>query len=252
MRCLKVTIAYQGTHYVGWQVQPNGISIQHLLEKAWTCITHEKIRITASGRTDSGVHALRQVCSLSTDSQIPAEKIPQALNANLPFDIRVLEVSEAGDNFHAIRDATGKTYRYQIQTGQIQDPFQRDFRWFVPRSLNVGAMQTAAKHLLGRHDFSSFEAAGAPRQDSIRNVKQLLIHETFVNDFKFIDIEITADGFLYNMVRNIVGSLIVIGRERQEPSWIQTVLEARDRKQAGETAPAHGLFLVEVEYTTEA
>ena len=252
MRCLKVTIAYQGTHYVGWQVQPNGISVQEMLEKAWTCVTHEQIRITASGRTDSGVHALRQVCSLNTTSCISAEKIAQALNANLPFDIRVLSVEEAGENFHAIRDATGKTYRYQLQTGRIQDPFQRDFRWFVPRSLNVVAMQTAAEHLIGRHDFSSFEAAGAPLQDSIRNVKKLSIMDVSMNEFKMIDIEITADGFLYNMVRNIVGSLIVVGRERQPPSWIKTVLEARDRKRAGETAPAHGLFLVEVEYATEA
>lgn len=252
MRFLKITIAYQGTNYVGWQVQPNGISIQQLLENAWTSVTHEIIRITASGRTDSGVHALRQVCSLCTNNLMPVEKIPQALNANLPFDIRVLTVTEAGPNFHAIRDATGKTYRYQIQTGRVQDPFQRDFRWFVPRSLNVEAMQAAAEHLIGRQDFSSFEAAGAARQDSIRNVTALTIRATEVNEFKFIDIEITADGFLYNMVRNIVGSLIVVGRERQGPTWIKKVLEARDRKQAGETAPAHGLFLVEVEYGLEA
>ena len=248
MRHLRLTIAYEGTCYVGWQVQPNGVSIQLILEKAWTAVTQETLRITASGRTDSGVHALAQVCSLCTHSQIAASKLIQALNANLPFDIRVLNVEEAPENFHAIRDAVGKTYRYQIQTGQIQDLFQRHVRWFVPRNLNIEAMQEATQDIVGKHDFSSFEATGAAREDSIRTVRELTIRPFQSDRFQFIDIEISADGFLYNMVRNIVGSLIVVGRERQGSAWIKTVMDARDRKQAGETAPAHGLFLVHVQY----
>ncbi|MDG2013985.1 MAG: tRNA pseudouridine(38-40) synthase TruA [Pirellulaceae bacterium] len=248
MRFLRLTIAYEGTSYVGWQVQPNGVSIQLILESAWTAVTQETLRITASGRTDSGVHALQQVCSLCTHSQISASKLLQAINANLPFDIRVLSVVEAPENFHAIRDAVGKTYRYQIQTGRIQDLFQRNFRWFVPRGLDTDAMQEATRHILGKHDFSSFEAAGSAREDSIRTVRELTIKPWQTERFQFVDIEISADGFLYNMVRNIVGSLIVVGRGRQGSDWIKTVMDACDRKQAGETAPAHGLFLVHVQY----
>lgn len=248
MRFLKLVIAYDGTNYVGWQVQPNGLAIQQVLETAWTSITQETIRITASGRTDSGVHALEQVCSLCTDSQISADKLVLALNANLPLDIRVLEANEAPINFHAIRDAVSKTYRYQIQTGNVHDVFQQRYRWFVPRRLDVAAMQQAAQHIIGKHDFSSFEATGASREDSIRTVIDLLIKPWRTDRFEFVDIEITADGFLYNMVRNIIGTLIVVGRGKKQPDWVLSVVQARDRNQAGETAPAHGLSLVTVRY----
>lgn len=248
MRSIKLTIAYDGSNYVGWQVQENGLAIQQVLEETWTVFTNEKIRITASGRTDSGVHALAQVCSLQTNSTIECKQIVRALNGNLPLDIRVLDAREAPDNFHAIRDAVGKTYRYQIQTGTVHDVFDRRFRWFVPRSLDVVAMQQAAKYLVGTHDFSSFEAAGAERNDSIRNVTSLTVTPSSPHGFEFIDIEISADGFLYNMVRNIVGTLVVVGRKRQESEWVQEVLRAKNRVLAGETAPAHGLFMVQVRY----
>lgn len=248
MRFLKLTLAYDGTEYVGWQVQPNGLAIQEVLESAWTSVTGETIRITASGRTDSGVHALAQVCSLSTQSRIPCDKLVLALNANLPLDIRVLEIGEAPVNFHAIRDAVSKTYRYQIQTGSIHNVFDQRFRWFVPRNLDVAAMAETAEQIVGTHDYSSFEATGASREDSIRTVTDLTVKSSRPDRFELIDIEVTADGFLYNMVRNIVGTLIVVGRGRRDPGWVRQVMQARDRGVAGETAPAHGLFLVTVRY----
>ena len=251
MRFLRLLLAYDGTHYVGWQVQSNGLSIQEVLETAWQSVTGEKLRITASGRTDSGVHALEQVCSLCTSSQISTRKLVLALNANLPRDIRVLEAREAPLNFHAIRDALSKTYRYQIQTGDIQDIFQSRYCWFVPRTLDTAAMQQAGRYLTGTHDFSSFEASGAARLDSVRTVTELTIQPRMDRRFPFVDISITADGFLYNMVRNIVGTLIVVGRGRQPPEWVRQVLQARDRSLAGETAPAHGLSLVRVRYADQ-
>jgi tRNA pseudouridine38-40 synthase len=248
MRFLRLAIAYDGTSYVGWQVQSNGVAIQQVLETAWHDVTGEQLRITASGRTDSGVHALEQVCSLSTASRIAPQQLVLALNANLPGDIRVLEACEAPQNFHAIRDAVSKTYRYQIQTGSVQDVFQQRYRWFVPRRLDVQAMQQAARYLAGTHDFSSFEASGAPRGDSIRTVSELVVRPWRDGRFEYVDIEITADGFLYNMVRNIVGTLIVVGRQRRQPPWVAAVRDSRDRGEAGETAPPHGLFLVAVRY----
>ena len=251
MRFLKLTLAYDGTAYVGWQVQSNGLAIQEVLEQAWTSITQEKIRITASGRTDSGVHAIAQVCSLQTNTSINNQRLVLALNAQLPFDIRVLKVEDAPVNFHAIRDAVRKTYRYQLQTGSVHDVFDRQYRWFIPRRLDRQAMSEAAAYLVGKHDFSSFEAAGAAREHSIRHVTRLAVLPRIHRDYEFVDIEITADGFLYNMVRNIVGTLVVIGRGRQPAQWIQQVLAAKDRSVAGETAPAHGLFMVSVQYDLE-
>ena len=248
MRFLKLTIAYDGTNYVGWQVQPNGISIQYVLESVWTSVTKEQLRITASGRTDSGVHARGQVCSLSTASQIPAEHLVRALNANLPFDIRVLDINEAPVNFHAIRDSIDKTYRFQIQTGNVMDVFQQRFRWFVPRTLDVAAMTRAATYIVGKHDFSSFEATGASREDSIRTVTDLTVTSIKPERFELVDIEVTADGFLYNMVRNIVGTLVVVGRGKKDADWVRQVIDSRNRDQAGETAPALGLFLETVRY----
>ncbi len=252
MRFLKLTIAYDGTGYVGWQVQPNGISVQQRLEEAWHNVTSESVRIIASGRTDAGVHALAQVCSLTTTSELPTVRLAAALNAHLPEDIRVRQVEVVPVNFHAIRDATGKTYRYQLQTGPLIDLFERRYCWFVRGSLDVSAMHTAAQHLVGTHDFSSFEATGAPRADSIRTVTRLQVHRRQLRGCTFVDVEITADGFLYNMVRNIVGTLVVVGRGKQPADWVLSVLQGRDRGLAGATAPPRGLFLVSVAYAGQA
>lgn len=251
MRSLKLTIAYEGTQYVGWQVQINGISVQQVLEAAWHAVTAETIRITASGRTDSGVHALAQICSLETNSKIDCQRLVSALNANLPLDIQVLGAEEAPANFHAIRDATGKTYRYCLQDGRQMDLFRRNFCWRIRTRLDIGAMQRACQHLMGTHDFSGFEAAGSDRLDTIRTVRRLEIDCDERPPFRMINIEIEADGFLYNMVRNIVGSLVMVGRGKRPPEWIAEVLAAQNRSHAGPTAPPHGLFLVSVDYAPE-
>lgn len=251
MRFLKLTLAYDGTDYCGWQVQHNGISVQQRLEEGWKKITGETIRITASGRTDGGVHAMAQVCSLATESTITAAKLVRAINAETPFDITVLNVAEAPDGFHAIRDAIEKTYFYQIQYGRLLDPLGRRFWWHVPVELDVEAMQEAAKCLIGTHDFASFQSAGAERSTTVRTITQLDIEEVERGVFPAIKLTITADGFLYKMVRNIIGSLVRVGRGTESADWLPNVLEQCDRQVAGQAAPAHALFLQQVKYETE-
>jgi tRNA pseudouridine38-40 synthase len=248
MRHLKLTIAYDGTEYVGWQVQINGISVQQRLEEGWQSVTGEKIRITASGRTDSGVHALGQVCSLATESVLSTDQLVRALNAETPFDISVRSVEEAPSGFHAIRDAVEKTYRYHIQYGRILDPLRLRTCWYVPGRIDVAAMRQAAASLTGEHDFASFESAGAERSTTVRTIQRLEVEEEPVHGFPGLSLTITADGFLYNMVRNIVGTLIQVGKNKNEIEWVQWVRDQRDRTCAGQTAPAHGLFLDHVVY----
>lgn len=248
MRHLKLTIAYDGTDYVGWQVQINGISIQQRLEEGWHSVTGEKLRISASGRTDSGVHALGQVCSLATESALPPASIVRALNAETPYDISVLSVEEAPVGFHAIRDAVQKTYNYHIQFGRILDPLRLRTCWYVPGDLEIELMRRAAKFITGEHDFASFESAGAERSTTTRNVIDLIIEDEVVHGFRGLKLTITANGFLYNMVRNIVGTLIRVGKQREEVEWVRWVRDQKDRKCAGQTAPAHGLFLDHVVY----
>lgn len=248
MRNLKLTIAYDGTDYVGWQIQSNGVSIQQRLEEGWYSVTGEKRRITASGRTDSGVHALAQVCGLSTDSVLPPSRLVPAINAETPFDISVLSIEEAAAGFHPIRDAVQKTYVYHVQFGRILDPLRLRTCWYVPGTLNLQAMQQGAKWITGEHDFASFETAGAERSTTIRTVIELEIDEECVHGFPGLRITITANGFLYNMVRNIVGTLIRVGKQREDAEWVRWVRDQHDRKCAGQTAPAHGLFLDHVVY----
>lgn len=252
MRHLKLTVAYDGKNYVGWQVQKNGVAVQQRLEEAWTEVTGETIRITASGRTDSGVHARGQVCSLATESKIPNAGLVRALNAMTPEDLSVLQVQSAVEGFNAIIHCAKKTYCYQIQSGRILDPLRRDHWWFVSHHLDVDGMREAAAHLTGKLDFASFQASGGTaRKSTVRNVMELRIEVTERVPFTDIRIFVTADGFLYNMVRNIVGTLVHIGRRSESPSWAKWALEQKDRCCAGQTAPAHGLFLEEVFYPPE-
>ena len=252
MRYLKLTIAYDGKNYVGWQIQNNGISIQQRLEEGWTEVTGEKIRITSSGRTDSGVHARGQVCSLATGSKIPNANLIRALNAKTPDDISVLNVESVIDGFNAIDHCQKKTYCYQIQCGRILNPLGIDRWWFVPHHLDVDAMREAAASLTGKLDFASFQASGGSiRRTTVRHVMELKIDVTQRAPFAELKISITADGFLYNMVRNIVGTLVHVGRRSQPPSWAKWVLDQKDRNCAGQTAPAHGLFLQRVYYPSE-
>lgn len=248
MRHLKLTIAYNGTDYVGWQVQPNGIAVQQRLEEAWTAATQEQIRIVASGRTDAGVHALGQVCSVATETELDCSTLVRALNAHSPRDIVVVEVNEAPTGFHAIRDASRKTYRYKIQHGMIPNPLVTNDHWFCRHKLDIAAMKLAAKILIGEHDFASFQATGAERSSTVRYLSQLTCHESNNGSFDYLQLDLTCNGFLYNMVRNIVGTLVRVGQGREEPDWVSAVLQAKDRSVAGPTAPAHGLVLLNVEY----
>ena len=241
-RTLRLTFAYDGSDFVGWQAQSKGRTIQQTLEAAWQKVTGESLRITASGRTDSGVHAVGQVASLDTQSPLDTETLRRALDANTTREIAIRSVEHMPDGFHAIRDARGKLYAYHLHVGIPTSPFHQKYAWNLHFPVEVDAMRDAARYLMGRHDFSSFEASGSPRSDSIRTVKVLNIEP--VEDgfpdrtFPTVRIDVGADGFLYNMVRNIVGSLVEVGRGKQPPVWIEEVLHARDRRVAAATAPA--------------
>jgi tRNA pseudouridine38-40 synthase len=248
MRSFRLTLAYDGTAYAGWQVQANARTIQAELESALQRITGQRVRATASGRTDAGVHALAQVVSLACDTHLPADVLRKALNANLPQDIVVVDACEAPPGFHAIRDAIRKRYRYVIQDGPVRDVFSRAYAWYVPQRLDQRAMSEAAGVLLGEHDFSSFQASGSERASSVRTILDLSVQRGTGDFLDRIVIEVEANGFLYNMVRNIVGSLVQVGRGKRPPTWIADVLQACDRTVAGATAPPEGLFLVHVQY----
>lgn len=248
MRSLMLWVAYDGTDFVGWQVQPNGPSIQSELEKAWKKLTSEEIRITGSGRTDSGVHAMGQVASVQTETKLDLFRILRGLNALLPAQISVSNVGLVDGSFHAIADAEGKTYRYDIQFGKASSPFSVNKAWFVPRDLDVEEMKRAAKELIGEKDFASFQAAGSPRNSTIRNVQNLSIRDWSEGGFDRVQIEISANGFLYNMVRNIVGTLVEVGKGRWKAEDVQQIVLAKNRKSSGPTAPACGLMLWEVFY----
>jgi len=254
MRTLKLTLAYDGTEFNGWQVQPNRRTVQQTLQDALQRITGQATTAVASGRTDAGVHALGQVVGFRTASTLACDVLLRALNGNLPEDVVALDLQEAAGDFHAIRDALRKTYRYIILDGQMPDVFGRAYCWRVPQRLDVLAMQQAASLLLGTHDFSSFESAGSERATSVRTLFGSLVKRKegrggggYLSGDRVV-YEVTADGFLYNMVRAIVGTLHDVGRGANSPLEIETILNARDRKLASMTAPAHGLFLVSVEY----
>jgi len=250
MRSIKLILSYDGTEYAGWQVQSNQQTIQATLERAIQTITAEPSRTVASGRTDAGVHALGQVVSFVTCSSLPCDVLQNALNGNLPRDIHVLEAQDAPQGFHAIRDAVRKTYRYVIQDGEPNDIFSRRYSWRIPLRLNVQAMHDAAQLLLGTHDFSSFETSGSQRASSIRTIEQIVVQRMGTGINEKVVCEVTADGFLYNMVRAIVGTLVEIGKNNFDAKEFQRILVAADRREAGMTAPAQGLFLVNVDYKT--
>ena len=248
MRSIALTIAYEGGAYAGWQVQPEQRTIQAELERALATITGETIRVTGSGRTDAGVHALGQVAGFQTSGTMTPDVFQRALNAELPQDIAVLSAAEAVADFHPIRDSASKRYRYEIDDGPVRDVFARRYVWHYRRPLDETAMAAGGAQLLGRHDFSSFETTGAPRPDSIRTVSHLSVVRSRNGQRNRITIEVEADGFLYNMVRAIVGTLTEVGRGAQSVEWVREVLESTDRSQAGPTAPPQGLFLLWVKY----
>ncbi len=261
MRSFKLTIAYDGTAYAGWQAQPGQPTIQQVLETAIEKVTAQRVRAVASGRTDAGVHALGQVVGFAVNTALGAEVLQPALNANLPRDVAVLEAAEVPDGFHPIRDALCKRYRYLVYDGPVRDVFSRRFAWHYPYGrLSAEAMHRAAGPLLGRHDFCSFQTSGAERKTSVRTVTELTVcrgraaEPALPDDADpaclrdWITLEIEADGFLYNMVRAIVGTLTEVGRGAQPDRWPAEVLASRDRRRAGPTAPPQGLYLVKVSY----
>lgn len=248
MRYLKLVISYDGTDYGGWQVQPNAITIQEKIEDAFEKLTSHRPRVLASGRTDAGVHAAGQVVACPIESALPCETILRATNAHLPDDIRVLSVTETTADFHPIRDAIQKRYRYTVDNSPFHDVFSRLYAWHIPEPLNFEAMTSAAAKLIGELDCKCFETSGSPRNSTIRHLIDVEVSERRLGNGRQLLIEVEANGFLYNMMRNIVGTLVVIGRGRQNVSWLDEVLASRDRRQAGPTAPAHGLCLLHVTY----
>jgi tRNA pseudouridine38-40 synthase len=248
MRTFKLTLAYDGTNYSGWQIQPGRVTLQETLERALAKITGDAIRVTASGRTDAGVHARGQVVSFRGETQLTPEVLHRALNAELPHDMAVVALEEEEADFHATGRAVRKRYEYVLCDGPARDVFGRHFAWHCRGRLDAEAMHRAAQALQGTHDFSSFETAGSPRETSVRTVFLIGVERGEGSGADRLTFFIEADGFLYNMVRTIVGTLVEVGRGTQDEAWLQRVLAARDRGAAGQTAPPQGLFLARVDY----
>jgi tRNA pseudouridine38-40 synthase len=247
MRTLKLTLAYDGTNYVGWQRQENGVSIQEKIEEAFRPIAGRDGRgptVVGAGRTDAGVHALAQVASVTAEIALEPAAVLRALNVRLPPDIRVRAVEEARPGFHAQFHAAGKTYRYRIATSPVLSPFDRWFVWHAPEPRHVEAMRRAATLLVGEHDFASFQARGASVADTVRRLERVEIGETEGE----LTVDVAGDGFLRHMVRAMVGTLAEVGSGLREPASMTAILAARDRRAAGPTAPAAGLTLVSVRY----
>jgi tRNA pseudouridine38-40 synthase len=244
MKRIKLTIAYDGTNYCGWQIQPNGITIEEILNKALSKMTGEEILVIGASRTDSGVHAMGNVAVFDTETTIPAEKIAVALNQRLPEDIVITKSEEVPLDFHPRYCNCSKTYEYHIINTRIPIPTKRLTNYFVSYVLDIDKMRQAASYLVGEHDFVSFCNVRTDVENTVRTITALDI----LTNGNEITIRITGNGFLYNMVRIIVGTLVRVGRGFYEPEKVKEILEAKDRKAAGVTAPAHGLMLVEIKY----
>lgn len=251
-RNIRLVIAFDGTAYAGWQRQPVARTVQGVLEESLATMTRHPVVLHGAGRTDAGVHALGMVANFQTETNIPCTGFRMGLNSMLSADIRVLAVSEAAADFHARRSARSKTYYYDLAGGPVQMPCARLYSAHVPGPLDLEAMQACADHLVGRHDFSSFEAAGSrdPKKGGRGAERQIFFARwsRLSGPEERYRFEVSGDGFLRHMVRNIVGTLIQVGRGRMAPDRFPAVMAARDRAAAGPTAPACGLFLKEVEY----
>lgn len=242
---IMLKIEYIGTEFSGWQKQNNARTIQSEIEAAIFKITGEQVELTASGRTDAGVHALAQAANFHTSSNIPPKQMKYAINSVLNENIRIIESFKVDDEFHARFSAKRKTYLYRIQTGDVKRAFEKDRAYYVKGSLDIVAMKSQAKFIVGEHDFSAFKSEGSSAQNFVRTVYDLKL--TQIGDI--IEMEITGNGFLYNMVRIIAGTLIEIGRGRAYN--ISEILDSRQRENAGPTAPSMGLFLKNVDYNVD-
>jgi tRNA pseudouridine38-40 synthase len=244
MRTFKLTLAYDGTNYVGWQRQTNGLSIQQLVEEACEPLAGRVPTVAGAGRTDAGAHALGQVASVNMETSLAPSAVHRALNMRLPFDIRVVGVVEAPLGFHARFRARGKGYRYRIAATPVLSPFDRFFAWHVPQALDVSAMRDAAARFVGRHDFAAFQASGS----TILGTERTLSRVDVIDAGGELRIEVEGDGFLRHMVRIMVGTLVDVGTGQRPASDVDRILVSKARTLAGQTVPALGLTLVSVRY----
>ena len=246
-RTLRLLITYDGTNYAGWQRQDNARSVQQVIEEAFVPLferSGQAPSLAGASRTDAGVHALGQVASIVVPFDLSAIAVHRALNVRLPFDVRVLDVAEAAPRFHARFEARSKSYRYRIATTRVMSPFDRWFVWHMPRPCDPALMRAAAPRLVGRHDFASFEGRDSVLLDTVRTLTRI---EVFERPGEIV-VEVDGDGFLRHMVRIVVGTLVDVGCGLRPASWVADALSARDRRAAGQTAPAAGLTLVSVQY----
>jgi tRNA pseudouridine38-40 synthase len=245
MPSFKITVAYDGGPFVGWQRQAEGTSIQGLLEDALRDLDGRDVTVVGAGRTDAGVHAFAQVASFTLVRETSPDVVVRSLNAKLPPEIRVRSAEDVPGSFHARFNATSKRYRYRLWNADVLNPFERAYVWHVSGPLDVAAMAEAARFVEGRHDFAAFAAAGGAPGPTERVIALSTVAR---NEDGLVTYEVEGDGFLRYMVRAIVGTLVDVGRGRHGPEWMREVIASRDRSQAGQTAPPHGLFLVRVGY----
>ena len=245
MRNIKLVIEYDGKDFNGWQKQPTKLNIQGEIERAIKQITGEEVDLTASGRTDAGVHALGQVANFKTNSNIPIEKIPIALNSNLKKSIVIKSAEEVEERFHSRLNCKRKTYRYIINNSKYGTAIYRNLETHIPIKLDIQKMQEAVKYFEGEHDFKAFKASGTSSKSSVRTIYQAKVIDV---GNERIYIELTGNGFLYNMVRIISGTLVEVGLGKIQSKDIQTIIESKKRENAGKTLPPQGLYLVNVEY----
>ena len=244
MRNIKITIEYDGKDFSGWQKQPNKLNIQGEIERAIEEITGEEVDLIASGRTDAGVHALAQVANFKIEKDIPIEKIPYSLNSKLKKSIRVKSAEEVDEKFHSRYTCKRKTYRYVINNSVQGTAIYRNLQYHFPEKLDEEKMNKGIKYLIGEHDFKSFKASGTSSKSSVRTIYDAKV----TREGDIVTIELTGNGFLYNMVRIISGTLVDVGIEKTKPEEVKEILEAKDRLKAGKTLPPTGLYLVDVKY----
>ena len=244
MKNILLTIEYDGKDFNGWQKQSNKLNIQGEIERAIEEITGEKVDLIASGRTDAGVHALAQMANFKTNSKLPVEKYPIALNTKLKKSIRIQKAEEVEENFHSRYHCKQKTYRYIINNSGQGSSIYRNLEYFIPNKLDVEKMQEAVKYFEGEHDFKAFKASGTSSKSSVRTIYKAKVEK----QGERIIIELTGNGFLYNMVRIIAGTLVEVGLGKIKPEEISEIIEKKERANAGKTLPPQGLYLVKVEY----
>lgn len=253
-KTIKLIVEYDGTKYCGWQTQPNGVSVQETLKKALSKMTGEKISLIGASRTDAGVHALGQTAHFKTHASIPSDGFLRGLNSMLPYDIRIVASEEKNDDFHALRDARGKHYRYVIATGRVDSALYHNHVWRVATPIDLALMKTASSLIVGTHDFSSFKAAGTKVRDAVRTISSVEIKrirkgaQGIPCPVRGYAVDVIGTGFVRHMIRNIVGWLVEVGTGQISPDEAKRIFKAHKRTEAGVCAPASGLYLMEVFY----